>query len=90
MIVQPLALFAQLQKLLGLLAVPLERADPPLQLAENVAQTLEVALGGGQTALGLIFAVAVFGDAGRSSKISRRSADLAPTISAMRPCPTMA
>ena len=61
---QPLALFAQLQKLLGLLAVPLQRAYPPFQLAENVAQTLEVALGGGQTALGLIFAVAVFGDAG--------------------------
>ena len=61
---QPLALFAQLQKLLGLLAVPLERAYPPLQFTENVAQTLEVALGGGQTALGLVFAVAVFGDAG--------------------------
>ena len=52
------------QELLRFFAVALERADAAFQLAEDVAQALEVAFGGGQAALGLVFAVAEPGDAG--------------------------
>ena len=58
----------QFQELLRLLAVALEGADTALQLAKDVAQALKVRLGGGQAALGLVFAVAVLGDAGRFLK----------------------
>ena len=52
------------QEFLGFLAVPLQRAHPAFQFAQDVPQPFQVALGGGQAALGLVFAVAEPGDAG--------------------------
>ena len=60
---QRLAPGAQLEEALGLFALLFQRADPSLQLAEDVPQTLEVLGRCGQTALGLVPAVAVLGDA---------------------------
>ena len=60
---QRLAPGAQLEEALGLFALLFQWADPGLQLAEDVPQTLEVLGRCGQTALGLVPAVAVLGDA---------------------------
>ena len=65
---QALAALGQLQILLCLFALPLQRAHALLQLAQDIPQAHQIFLGGGQAALGLIFAVAVFGDAGRFLK----------------------
>ena len=60
---QRLAPGAQLEEALGLFALLFQRADPGLQFAEDVPQTLEVLGRCGQTALGLVPAVAVLCDA---------------------------
>ena len=57
------ALFAQGKKFLSLLALFFQRAHPGLQLPQNVPQPLQVLRRSGQPALGLVFAVAVFGNA---------------------------
>ena len=60
---QAFAGLGQGQKLLGLFAVPLEGTHPAFQFAQDVPQAFQVAFGGSQAALGLVFAVAVAGNA---------------------------
>ena len=54
---------AQFQKLPGLFALFFQRAHPGLQLAQDIPQAFQIFGGGGKAALGLVFAVAVFGNA---------------------------
>ena len=62
---QAFTALGQFQELLGLFAVALQGADALFQFAQNIAKTFEVALGGFKATLGFVFAVAVFGNAGR-------------------------
>ena len=54
---------AQFQKLPGLVVLFFQRAHPGLQLAQDIPQAFQILGGGGKAALGLVFAVAVFGNA---------------------------
>ncbi len=65
---QPFLLAGQLQKPLRLFGLLRQRPDPLLQLLQDVPQAQKVVLGGGQAALRLVFAEAVFGDARRFFK----------------------
>ena len=47
------------------MALLFQRTDPGGQLVQNIPQPYEVILRGGKAALRLVFAVAVFRDAGR-------------------------
>ena len=60
---QLLAAGGKLQELLGLGALLFQGAHPAFQLVQNVVQALQVVLGAGQAALGLVLAVTVAGDA---------------------------
>ena len=65
---QPLLFAGQLQKPLRLFGLLRQRSDPLLQLLQDVPQAQKIVLGGSQTALRLVFAEAVFGDARRLFK----------------------